>query len=198
MVSYGEALIEVGARLAVVDRRPRELLARIESARGMVSLLPRATPPDDLVLASLLADLRAVTEELRTSTGDEPLREAQRRRATLEHRVRDHTHRSWASGSAATLTLREGISQLGEQQLIAYANLDGQLWAVTVDHGRCSMHESRPDRRLRRWNRPDRVRLEPAEPDPGISGLAGSRERDDSRRRDASRAALGARTNSSV
>jgi hypothetical protein len=44
----------------------------------------------------------------------------------------------------ATLTLPEAIGQLGEHQLVEYANLDGQLWAVTVDHGRCSMHELGP------------------------------------------------------
>ena len=142
VASYGDALIQVGARLAVVDRRPRELLARIESARGMVSLLPRATPPDDRVLAGLLADLRAVTEEVRTETaGGEHRPDTQRRRTTLEHRVRDHTRRSRASGGVTTITLGEAISRLGEHQLVEYANLDGQLWAVTVDHDRCAMHE---------------------------------------------------------
>ena len=33
---------------------------------------------------------------------------------------------------------------LVNSNFIAYANLDGQLWAVTVDHGRCSMHELGP------------------------------------------------------
>lgn len=142
VASYGDALIVVGARLAVADRRPRELLARIESARGMVSLLPRATPPDDHVLAGLLADLRAVTEDLRTATADGEHRgEALRHQATLEHRVRDHTRRSRASGGPAALTLPEAIGRLGEHQLVEYANLDGQLWAVTVDRGRCAMHD---------------------------------------------------------
>ena len=142
VASYGDALVQVGARLAVADRRPRELLARIESARGMVSLLPRATPPDDRVLAGHLADLRAVTEELRTATaGGEHRGDVQRRRAMLEHRVRDHTRRSRASGLAATLTLGDAVSSLGERQLVEYANLDGNLWAVTADRGRCAMHE---------------------------------------------------------
>ena len=142
VASYGDALVQVGARLAVADRRPRELLARIESARGMVSLLPRATPPDDRVLAGHLADLRAVTEELRTATAEGEHRgDAQRRRAILEHRVRDHTRRSRATGLVATLTLGDAVSSLGERQLVEYANLDGILWAVTADRGRCVMHE---------------------------------------------------------
>ena len=44
-IAHGHALAEVGARMAVRDRRPRELLSRIESARGMVALLHVPTCP---------------------------------------------------------------------------------------------------------------------------------------------------------
>ena len=40
--AHGEALAELGARIAVDRSAPADLLARIESARGMIALLPSA------------------------------------------------------------------------------------------------------------------------------------------------------------
>jgi tetratricopeptide (TPR) repeat protein len=66
---HGEALVELGSRLAISDHRPSELLDRVEATRRTVWLAPRATPPSDDVLADLLAQLRAVTEDLRAAVG---------------------------------------------------------------------------------------------------------------------------------
>ena len=62
---HGEALVELGVRLAVGDHHPRELLDRVEATRRTLWLAPRATPPSDDELAALLAELRVVTEDLR-------------------------------------------------------------------------------------------------------------------------------------
>ena len=51
-------LARIGVQLAVDDHRARELLAHLEATRRTVSLLPAAQPPDDEVLADLLARLR--------------------------------------------------------------------------------------------------------------------------------------------
>ncbi|HEX4980504.1 MAG TPA: hypothetical protein VFV63_02355, partial [Ilumatobacteraceae bacterium] len=100
-MAHGNELAQVGARLAIADRRPRELLSRIESARGMISLLPRAHAPDDEVLAELLAELRVVSEEIRDATGSgEPSLEPQRRRITIEDRIRRHSRRASTDGDA--------------------------------------------------------------------------------------------------
>ena len=56
---HGNALAEIGARMAVADRRPRELLARIEATRVMAARTPAFRPPTDPELARLLAELRS-------------------------------------------------------------------------------------------------------------------------------------------
>ena len=82
---HGEALVALGARLAVGDHRPRELLDRVEATRRTLWLAPRATPPSDDVLAGLLAELRIVTEDLRAAigAGGDPV-DLRRRRVELE------------------------------------------------------------------------------------------------------------------
>ena len=55
---HGAELIELGARLAIEDRRPRELLHRIEAMRTMVWRAPLVRAPDDAAMASLLTELR--------------------------------------------------------------------------------------------------------------------------------------------
>ena len=51
---HGAELIELGARLAIEDGRPRELLHRIEAMRTMVWRAPLVRAPDDAAMASLL------------------------------------------------------------------------------------------------------------------------------------------------
>ncbi len=141
---HGEALVELGSRLAIADRRPRELLARVEATRRMVWLAPRATPPSDEVLARLLADLRVVTEDLRTAIGGggDPT-DLRRRRVELEREIRDHTRRSQVSGGegSATTSVRDAVARLGDRMLLEYAAIDGELFAVTVAGGRARLHE---------------------------------------------------------
>jgi hypothetical protein len=108
----------------------------------MISLLPRANAPDDEMLAEMLAELRLVSEEIRDATGSgEPSLEPQRRRITIEDRIRRHSRRASADGDAEELGLDEAILELGDRALVEYANLDGQLWAVSVVNGRAALHE---------------------------------------------------------
>jgi tetratricopeptide (TPR) repeat protein len=144
-VAHGHELAEAGARLAVRDRRPRELLARIEAARGMIALLPRAHAPDDDVLAELLTDLRHVSEEIREAAGaGEARADLERRRVSLEESIRSHTRRFRADGEAEELGLGAAIGELGDRVLVEYGNLAGRLWAVTVIDGRAALHELGP------------------------------------------------------
>ncbi len=141
-IAHGHGLAEVGARLAVADSRPREMLARIEAARGMISLLPRASAPRDEQLAELLAELRQVTETQRDATaGGEARPELQQRRVELEDRIRRNRRRARADGEVTDLGLGEAIATLGDRALVEYGDLHGELWAVTVVGGRCRLHE---------------------------------------------------------
>ena len=64
---HGAELIELGARLAIEDRRPRELLHRIEAMRTMVWRAPLVRAPDDAAMAALLAELRRLERRGRRS-----------------------------------------------------------------------------------------------------------------------------------
>jgi tetratricopeptide (TPR) repeat protein len=139
---HGEALVELGSRLAIADHRPSELLERVEATRQMVWLAPRATPPDDDELAGLLADLRAVTEDLRAAVGAgaDPT-ELRRRRVELERSIRDHTRRAQGAGEARATTVADAVDTLGDHVLLEYAAVEGQLYAVSVAGGRARLHE---------------------------------------------------------
>ena len=139
---HGEALVALGARLAVGDHRPRELLDRVEATRRTLWLTPRATPPSDDVLAALLAELRVVTEDLRAAigAGGDPV-ELRRQRVELERTIRDHTRRAKADGDAMSVGMGDAIAALGDHALLEYAAVDDQLYAVTVVGGRARLHE---------------------------------------------------------
>ena len=142
---HGEALVTLGTRLAAADRRPTELLHRVEATRQMVWLAPRATPPSDDVLAQLLADLRVVTEDLRAAigAGSDPT-ELRRRRVELEREIRDHTRRAQVTGTARSAGVHDAVASLGDHLLLEYAAVDGQLYGVTVAGGRARLHELGP------------------------------------------------------
>ncbi len=139
---HGEALVELGVRLAVGDHHPRELLDRVEATRRTLWLAPRATPPSDDELAALLAELRVVTEDLRAAigAGGEPA-DLRRRRVELERAIRDHTRRARAAGDAMSVGVGDAIAALGDHALLEYAAVDGGLFAVSVVGGRARLHE---------------------------------------------------------
>ena len=148
-ITHGNALAEVGARLAIKDRRPRELLGRIESARGMVALLPRPDVPDDPELALLLTELREINESSRDSdleTGDRL--DLARRRSALEAAVRNRARRAHATGTAEGLDLGTALAELDGRVLVEYGNIGGDLWAVTVLNGRAHLHDLGPIDRI--------------------------------------------------
>jgi tetratricopeptide (TPR) repeat protein len=139
---HGEALVELGSRLAIADHRPSELLERVEATRQMVWLAPRATPPGDEELARMLADLRVVTEDFRAAVGAgvDPT-ELRRRRVDLEREIRDHTRRAQAGGEARATGVGDAVGTLGDHMLLEYATIDGGLFAVTVAGERARLHE---------------------------------------------------------
>lgn len=142
---HGRALTELGARLAIADGRPMELLLRIEAARLMTSRMPALRPPDDPEMAAMLVELRTLTGTIADpSMGDEQRREAAQERARLERDVRRRS-RSVRGDADNTVGLRNelaaALAMLGERQLLAHAVFDGQLHAVSVVDRRARLHE---------------------------------------------------------
>lgn len=148
---HGAELIEIGVRLAVADGRPRELLHRIEAMRTMMWHAPLVRPPDDEAMAAQLTELR----RLNTLVAD-PESAADARRAAEDERLRvERTIRGLArrargdrsTGRGAFTTTEQAVadaiadlSALGDHQLLSFANLDGELLAVSADRGRTRLH----------------------------------------------------------
>ena len=135
-------LARIGVQLAVDDRRARGFLDHLEATRRTVSLLPAAQPPDDEVLADLLARLRLVTAQHQDAiSAGAPTDHFERERAALERRIRWHARRAPAGGEVTELTIGESLSLLGDRALIEYADLDGRLYAVSVIGRRSVLHD---------------------------------------------------------
>jgi tetratricopeptide (TPR) repeat protein len=142
---HGAELIELGAALAIEDRRPRELLHRIESMRTMVWRAPLVRAPDDATMAALLSDLRRSSASASDPDADaDARRHADRDRLRIEREIRDLSRRARGPRGEATTTedaVADAIAALGGRDLIAYANLAGRLHAVVVRSGRCTLHD---------------------------------------------------------
>lgn len=149
---HGAALIDIGARWAVADRRPRELLERIEAMRTIMWHAPPVRPPDDDAVMVALAELRRVhAVAADPDTSPEARAAAARDQVRLERTVRDLTRRARPDRPAAPPSVRAAVaravgdvSELGDRQLLAYGNLDGELLAVSVERGRCRLHRLGP------------------------------------------------------
>ncbi|MET0458117.1 MAG: CHAT domain-containing protein, partial [Ilumatobacteraceae bacterium] len=148
---HGAELIEIGARLAVADGRPRELLHRIEAMRTMMSHAPLVRPPDDAAMAEQLTELRrldALVDDPDSASGDR--RAAEQDRLRVERTIRGLARRARgdrATGRGAFTTTERAVadaiadlSALGDHQLVAYADVGGALVAVSADRGRTRLH----------------------------------------------------------
>jgi hypothetical protein len=142
---HGNALTEIGARMAIAEGRPRELLTRIEATRVMGSRTPSLRPPADTELALLLAELRSVEVKLADPTvPDDERRDAETAKVRLERTVRRRSRAVRGDASARIALRREidaALALLGPRQLLAYARLDGRLYAVSVIGGRARLHD---------------------------------------------------------
>ena len=145
---HGFALTELGARLAIEDGRPRELLERIEATRLMTSRMPALRPPDDPEMAAMLTELRRLEGTIADSaTSDDDRDHAEHERTRLERDVRRRS-RAVRGDSSAPVGVREelgsALSIIGDRQLLAHAALDGQLYAVSVVDRRARLHDLGP------------------------------------------------------
>ncbi|MET0910977.1 MAG: CHAT domain-containing protein, partial [Ilumatobacteraceae bacterium] len=149
---HGAELIEIGARLAIADRRPRELLHRIEAMRTMMWHAPLVRPPDDAAMAQLLTELRRL--DALVDDPDSPVegrRAAELERLRVERTIRGLARRARGdrtTGRGAFTTTDRAVADaiadlaaLGDHQLVAYANVGGALVAVSADRGRTKLHQ---------------------------------------------------------
>lgn len=145
---HGYALTEMGARLAIQDGRPRELLARIEASRLMSSRMPDVRPPDDPQMAAMLTELRSHNGTIADpSSSDEQRREAEHSRVRVERDVRRRS-RTVRGDVDAPVGLRDelgtALALLGDRHLLAHASLDGHLYAVSAVARRLRLHDLGP------------------------------------------------------
>lgn len=143
---HGYDLSELGARMALEDRRPRELLARIEATRVMSSRMPLVRPPDDEAMAAMLTELRALTRRIGDASVPATRRvEHERQRSALERRMIRHAR--GVSGDPAVKPaswedeLADALAALGPRRLLAYALVDQRLVVVSVRGGRARIHD---------------------------------------------------------
>ena len=145
---HGNALTEIGARIAVSDGRPLELLARIEATRLMAARTPSLRPPADPEIARLLAELRSTEVTLADpAVSDDERLASEASHARLERDIRRRS-RSARGDPSARIAVRHEIDSalalLDDRQLVAHARLDGRLYAVSVIGGRARLHDLGP------------------------------------------------------
>jgi tetratricopeptide (TPR) repeat protein len=129
-------LARLGLRLALESGRPRRVLAWAERGRATALLMRPARPPDDPVLAQLLAELRATVAAVDEARwGGRPPGGPVRHQAALENAVRDRVRATGGPASASAVR-RPPVEQLGaalgDAALVEYVESGGVLSAVTV------------------------------------------------------------------
>ncbi len=145
---HGNSLTEIGARMAIGDGRPRELLARIEATRVMAARTPSIRPPADPALAQLLAELRSLDGKLADpSASDKERHDAETAHVRIEREVRRLSRTARGDANTRISLQRElgaALAQLGDRQLLAHARLDGRLHAVSIVAGKARLHDLGP------------------------------------------------------
>ncbi|WP_328607710.1 CHAT domain-containing protein [Amycolatopsis sp. NBC_00345] len=140
-------LAELGLRTAVAGGRADAVFEWAERGRAGRLARPPVRPPDDEVLARLLAELRSTAREAENASGPATTLP---RQAALERRIRDHIRQSRSAGAPATEPVRvaELGRALGERALVEWLRLDGELQALTLVDGRLRRHELGPAARV--------------------------------------------------
>jgi tetratricopeptide (TPR) repeat protein len=138
------SLARMGLRLALEDRHAARVLSWAESTRATSALLRQARPPEDPVLAGLLAELRAAMTEIeeRRAAGLHTSA-AVHRQVVLERRIRDHCRQFPGLRDrlgTRPVPVRDLRDALGPAALLEFVVVDGHLYAVTV-RGAVRLHD---------------------------------------------------------
>jgi tetratricopeptide (TPR) repeat protein len=128
----------LGLRLAMMDQRPREVLAWAERSRA-ATLQLAPSPVSSAELAGELARLRRVNAELSTMEPDPSrLRRLLRRQKALEDSIRQQTWRTPGvdDHGPSGRSLGAVVAALGSRALLELVEYEGTLHAVVVADGR--------------------------------------------------------------
>ena len=128
-------LAELGLRLAFLGGRPERVLACAEQGRASHLLQRPARPPEDRVLADLLAELRlTVTEANQQRGASGNVTRLLQRQLALERSIRDHSRRraGEARDPLDPVSPRRLADALGGSALLEFVQFDGMLHVITV------------------------------------------------------------------
>jgi tetratricopeptide (TPR) repeat protein len=135
-------LAQLGLRIALNHRSARTVFEWAERGRASLFLIRQVRPPDDPILSAALAELRlAVMEaaELR-GAGRNPAR-ALARQIALERQIRNYCRRQPGQAELSDPTPLDAlVDRLGDAALLEFAELDGELYAVSLVGGRARLH----------------------------------------------------------
>ena len=131
---YGSDLARLGARVAVEQRRPTELLRWAERWRATSLRHPPARPPDDDYLVGELAELRRLGAQLHEATlagrtTERLERKAISTEAAIRRRLLEVRGDQIGSRRLNTAQLKRRVD---DRVLVEYVDLDDRLYAVTV------------------------------------------------------------------
>jgi tetratricopeptide (TPR) repeat protein len=143
-----EELADLGVALAIDEGSAAQVLCSTERHRAATMRMRPLRPPRDPALASLLAQLQAAARQAEEAQlADAPSRELDARRSALEVQVRRRMrHAAGAPGGPPSSTPDEHVlaGALGDRVLVEYLECAGDLHAVVLRAGECSLHRLGP------------------------------------------------------
>jgi tetratricopeptide (TPR) repeat protein len=141
---HAKELGALGLGLAIQSKRARRVLGWMERSKGTALTHRPVAPPADLELAEELASLRQVAAELRTAD-DERAGDLLRQQRHLQESIRSQARRvEGQSRAGGSIDLSELADSVGNQTLIEFASVDGELWAVLIRNGRYHLRRIGP------------------------------------------------------
>ncbi len=143
-----EELADLGVALAIEEGAAAQVLCSTERHRAATMRMRPLRPPRDPALASLLAQLQAAARQAEEALlADAPSRELDVRRSALELQVRRRMrHAAGAPGGPPwSAPDEQGLAgALGDRVLVEYLECAGDLHAVVLRAGECSLHRLGP------------------------------------------------------
>jgi hypothetical protein len=140
-----EELADLGVALAIDEGAAAQVLCSTERHRAATMRMRPLRPPRDPALASLLAELQAAARRAEEAQlADAPSRELDARRSALELQVRRRMRHA-PGGPPSSAADEEGLAgALGDRVLVEYLECAGDLHAVVLRAGECSLHRLGP------------------------------------------------------